>query len=125
MKLFIIALLVVGISVYSILGNTIGEPVPEQDETQIDSRFGWSDVESTVKKAGNLVQSAHKVGDWVLDKAGVVKDAVVHGYDYLKKTIKPNDGYNQGMDIRTVDQNQNQNQNQNPGNTYSGPVWTS
>jgi hypothetical protein len=102
MKLLIIAFLI-GISAYLALGNTVGE----QDATQIESRFGWSDVKETAKSTKDgFVAGAHKVGGWISEKAVKAKDKVVSGYDYLKKKIKPkNEGVdqNQNLEFRTLD----------------------
>jgi hypothetical protein len=84
MKILIIAFFI-GISAYLVFGNTVGE----QDATQIESRFGWSDVKETAKSTKDgFVAGAYKVGGWISEKAVKAKDKAISGYDYLKQKIK-------------------------------------
>jgi hypothetical protein len=104
MKILFIAFFI-GISAYLVLGNTVGE----QDATQIESRFGWSDVKETAKSTKDgFVAGAHKVGGWISEKAVKAKDNVISGYDYLKKKIKP--------------KNENSNDESIPENTTNGRI---
>lgn len=77
--------------------------VPTDGGTEIDSRFGLSDVKEFVGTAKDkIVQGAHKVGDEAEKAYTYVKDGVLTGYDYLKRKVKPNkDGLDHNIDIRT------------------------
>lgn len=80
------------------------------DGTEIDSRFGLSDVKDflgtaktkIVSGANKIVEGAEKVGAGAEKAYGYVKDNVLTGYDYIKRKVKPNkDGLDHDLDIRS------------------------
>jgi hypothetical protein len=75
--------LILALSLAIFICFACGDSQVNQNST--DSGFGWSDVKETAKTTKDrIVVGAHKVGDWISEKAHKAKDKVVSGYEYLK-----------------------------------------